>query len=135
MVISCRNLSAKIYPYTRLTIRRVASASRKPRAIITQKPMALHRQAEVDMVQARYGSKTVNRNQPFFMQLRAPTPDVFHTAKALISEQGVAAVGRPLIARTAWLAVLMTFGCARGLAGPPFQIDSRDSSRKSGICR
>jgi len=70
------------------------------------------------------------------MQLRAPTPDVFHTAKALISEQGVAAVGRPLIARTAvWLAVLLTFGCARGLAGPPFQIDPRDSSRKSGICR
>jgi hypothetical protein len=56
------------------------------------------------------------------MQLRAPARDIFDTAKTLISEQGVVAAGGPLIARTAvWLAVLLTFGCARDWPDLPFR--------------
>jgi len=66
----------------------------------------------------------VSRIRPFFMQIQVPAHDVSHPAKVVISNPGAAALRDVLTARAAlWLAVLLTFGCATGLAGPPFQTD------------
>src|SRR5579884_4180233 len=93
MVISCRNLSAKIYPYTRLTIRRVASASRKPRAIITQKPMALHRQAEVDMVQAGTDQKRWTETNHSSCSFELPPPMFFIQPKPSLQSRASPPLG------------------------------------------